>query len=74
MSRVLENLCIQKMCDWKRLRVDELIEGVDFYWEEKEGIRFRVFTEEYLKMIRLKCCESGCRHCPWNFKKENNVK
>jgi hypothetical protein len=62
------------MCDSKRLRVDELIEGVDFYWEEKEGIRLRVFTESYLQMIRPKCCESGCRHCPWNFKKENNVK
>ena len=52
------------MCDWKRLRVDELIEGVDFYWEETDGVRLRVFTEEYLKMIRPKCCESGCRHCP----------
>jgi hypothetical protein len=56
------------MCDWKRLRVDELIEGVDFYWEEIEGMRLRVFTEDYLKMIRPKCCQSGCRHCPWGFK------
>ena len=57
------------MCDWKRLRVDELIEGVDFYWEETDGIKLRVFTEEYLKMIRPKGCESGCRHGPWEFKK-----
>lgn len=58
------------MCDWKRLRVDELIEGVDFYWEEKDGIKMRVFTEEYLKMIRPVCCHSGCRHCPWGYKSE----
>lgn len=62
------------MCDWKRLRVDELIEGVDFYWEETDGIKLRVFTEEYLKMIRPKCCESGCRHCPWEYKKVDNKK
>lgn len=68
MSKVLENRCI-KMCDWKRLRIDELIEGVDFYWEELDGIKLRVFTEEYLQMIRPKCCESGCRHCPWKYKK-----
>ena len=58
------------MCDWKRLRVDELIEGVDFYWEEKEGIKIRVFTEEYLRMIRTVCCKSGCRHCPFGYKSE----
>lgn len=56
------------MCQNKRLRVDELIEGVDFYWEEIEGIKMRVFTEEYLKVIRPVCCNGGCRHCP--FKKD----
>ena len=55
------------MCDWKRLKTSELIEGVDFYWEEIEGIKMRVFTEEYLRMIRPACCNSGCRQCP--FKK-----
>jgi hypothetical protein len=64
------------MCDWKRLRVDELIEGVDFFWEEIEGVKLRVFTEEYLKMIRPRCCESGCKNCPFGFKnnKKNNNK
>lgn len=57
------------MCDHKRLRVDELIEGVDFNWEEIDGIRLRVFTKEYLLMIRPRCCESGCRNCPWEYKK-----
>jgi hypothetical protein len=60
------------MCDWKRLKIDELIEGVDFYWEETDGLKLRVFTEEYLRMIRPKCCNSRCRHCP--FKSENNNK
>jgi len=25
-----------------------------------------VFTEQYL-LKRGKCCESGCRHCPYGF-------
>jgi hypothetical protein len=57
------------MCDWKRLKSDELIEGVDFNWEEINGIKLRVFTKEYLLMIRPKCCESGCRNCPWGYLK-----
>ena len=63
------------MCDWKRLKSEDLIEGTDFYWEEVDGVRLRVFTEDYLKMIRPVCCKNGCRHCPWSFKKnsdENN--
>jgi len=64
------------MCDHKRLRVDELIEGVDFNWEEIDGVRMRVFTKEYLLMIRPRCCESGCKNCPFGFKKnkKNNNK
>ena len=42
---------------------------VDFNWEEIDGIRLRVFTKEYLLMIRPRCCESGCRNCPWEYKK-----
>jgi hypothetical protein len=57
------------MCDHKRLRVDELIEGVDFNWEEIDDIRLRVFTKEYLLMVRPRCCEAGCRNCPWEYKK-----
>jgi hypothetical protein len=58
------------MCDWKRLKSDELIEGVDFNWEEINGIKLRVFTKEYLLMIRPKCCESGCKNCPWGYLKK----
>jgi uncharacterized protein DUF5522 len=43
----------------------ELIEGVDFYWEGP----YMVFTEKYLK-ARGYCCESGCRHCPYGFKRD----
>lgn len=47
-----------------------LIEGEDFYWEEKGGIRFRIFTESYLSK-RSYCCKNGCRHCPYGFKIKN---
>jgi hypothetical protein len=43
----------------------ELVEGVDFY---REGAAI-VFTETY-HLRRGYCCESGCRHCPYEFKKE----
>jgi len=43
----------------------ELVEGEDFY---REG-PYVVFTEKFLKK-RGYCCESGCRHCPYGFKKE----
>ena len=58
------------MCDLKRLKSDELIEGVDVNWEEINGIKLRVFTKEYLLMIRPKCCESGCKNCPWEYLKK----
>jgi hypothetical protein len=59
------------MCDNKRLRANELIEGVDFYWQEKDGIRIRVFTKEWLLMVRTKCCESSCLNCPWEYNKKS---
>jgi len=36
----------------------------DFYWENG----FMVFTEAYHRK-RGYCCQSGCRHCPYGFKK-----
>lgn len=44
---------------------DELVEGEDFY---REG-EFIVFTEAYLRK-RGYCCESGCRHCPYGFRRD----
>ena len=42
----------------------ELVEGEDFYIEN--GLY--VFTREYL-LKRGFCCQSGCRHCPYGFVK-----
>jgi hypothetical protein len=38
----------------------KLIEGIDYYWEN--GLM--VFTSEY-HLKRGYCCDSGCRHCPY---------
>jgi len=47
---------------------EQLIEGLDYYIESG----FVVFTEHYLRN-RGRCCESGCRHCPYGFvKKDSN--
>jgi len=45
-----------------------LIEGVDFYYESG----FMVFTEKFLRE-RGYCCESGCRHCPYGFRREQRT-
>jgi Family of unknown function (DUF5522) len=44
--------------------VTPLVEGDDFYYEGP----YMVFTEAYLRR-RGSCCESGCRHCPWDYRK-----
>lgn len=41
-----------------------LIENEDFYWIEKDGVKYRVFTEKYL-LKRGFCCNNGCKHCPY---------
>jgi len=43
----------------------QLIEGEDFYFEGPN----MVFTAKFLK-DRGYCCESGCRHCPYGFKRD----
>lgn len=45
-------------------RGGDLVEGIHYY---NEG-EYRVFTELYLAS-RGFCCRSGCRHCPYGFKK-----
>lgn len=47
----------------------ELIEGVDFYWEEIDGVKYRVFTEVY-HLKREFCCSNLCVNCP--YKKETD--
>ncbi|MBC3541083.1 DUF5522 domain-containing protein [Rufibacter sediminis] len=42
------------------------LEPGDFYFNE-EG--FMVFTEQYHRR-RGYCCQSGCKHCPYGFRKK----
>jgi hypothetical protein len=42
-------------------RTEALVEGEDYYWEGSA----MVFTAAYLRR-RGFCCESGCRHCPYD--------
>ena len=46
----------------------KLILGEDYYIENGKF----VFTEKYL-LKRGFCCKSGCRHCPYEFRKGKNV-
>lgn len=41
----------------------DLIEGEDFYYEERDGFTYRVFTERYFLKYRKYCCGNKCRHC-----------
>lgn len=38
----------------------------DQYIDPQTG--YMVFTKDY-HLRRGTCCQSGCRHCPWGFKK-----
>lgn len=40
----------------------------DEYYLSQEG--FIVYTREY-HLRRGYCCKSGCRHCPYNFKRKD---
>ena len=48
--------------------MSEMTENEDFYINDK-GLF--VFLEAY-HLKRGFCCESGCRHCPYNFKKKKS--
>ncbi len=47
-----------------------LVENIDYYINEDGNF---VFLEKY-HLERGYCCKNGCRHCPWKFKKVNDVK
>jgi hypothetical protein len=53
------------MCDKLRLKVKDLIEGIDFNWIEKDGVKYREFTAEWLS-LRGFCCNNSCNNCPYN--------
>ncbi len=48
---------------------EKLKEGIDFYFNDDNNI---VHTEDFLKR-RGRCCQSGCRHCPYHFKANPDV-
>jgi Family of unknown function (DUF5522) len=41
------------------------------YYYYENGLM--VFTEAY-HLLRGYCCERGCRHCPYGFKKKSGAK
>jgi hypothetical protein len=43
-----------------------LVLGEDYYLENG----YMVFTAAFLKK-RGYCCQSGCRHCPYGFKRNS---
>jgi hypothetical protein len=49
----------------KQAMAEAPVEGEDFYINE-EGLI--VFTEAY-HLKRGECCKSGCKHCPYGYKK-----
>lgn len=48
---------------------DELPEGSEKYFYYENGLM--VFTEAY-HLLRGYCCERGCRHCPYGFRKKGH--
>jgi hypothetical protein len=52
------------------VNVSDLKPGEDYYIDE---LGRYVFTEQY-HLKRGYCCQSGCRHCPYGFKKPNDKK
>nr|WP_205500308.1 DUF5522 domain-containing protein [Rufibacter sp. SYSU D00308] len=44
------------------------LEPGDYYFNE-QGLM--VFTEQYHRR-RGYCCQSGCRHCPYGYRKKAN--
>ncbi|WP_345159754.1 DUF5522 domain-containing protein [Pontibacter saemangeumensis] len=47
----------------------ELKEGEDYYLN---GQGLLVFTAKYL-LKRGYCCQNGCRHCPYGFRKQEGA-
>lgn len=47
----------------------KLVEGEDFYFNE-QGLM--VFTALYHQK-RGYCCKSGCRHCPYGYRLQQNA-
>jgi hypothetical protein len=50
----------------KKSNNNPVAEEGDFYFNEQG---FMVFTEQY-HMKRGYCCQNGCKHCPYGFKRK----
>ena len=61
----LLNQKIENLKGEKFPKASELRENFHYYMENG----FWVFTENY-HLLRGYCCQSGCRHCAYGFKKE----
>jgi urocanate hydratase len=48
----------------ERLKGKPSIEADDYYLEDG----MYIFTQKYL-LRRGHCCQNGCRHCPYGFRK-----
>lgn len=40
------------------------VEGIDFYYDEINGTKYKVFTAKKL-LDKGYCCGNFCRHCPY---------
>ncbi len=49
----------------KAMTTEPLVEGIDYYIENN----YWIFTAHYHQK-RTYCCQNGCRHCPYGFKKK----
>jgi len=52
------------------MKNEEFIEGIHFYFDES-GLM--VLTEKY-HLERGYCCGNGCRHCPFDYEKVEDLK
>jgi len=48
----------------------ELVENVDFVWDEIDGFKFKIFTEKFL-LERGYCCGNNCKNCPYKKRIKN---
>ncbi|WP_244200156.1 DUF5522 domain-containing protein [Flavobacterium limicola] len=46
------------------LKATNLIEGIDYYLENGNYV-----FKAWFHLKRGHCCNNGCRHCPYGFKK-----
>ncbi|MGE0200193.1 MAG: DUF5522 domain-containing protein [Candidatus Melainabacteria bacterium] len=51
---------------WQAQHDEATAAGKDYYIDADSGML--VMTADYLRK-KGPCCQSGCRHCPWGFKK-----